>query len=130
MKVLGAVGGGQFLYICLLETVYRSMMRTSLARSLRSNLKIYFYLGIDPCASQPCMNGGTCLPTAGNSFSCMCPSSYQGVDCSIGKLLLLLDNSRSNAIGRIQRLRLLYGPYYCAQDYEKIRIAVSIDLRR
>jgi hypothetical protein len=43
-------------------------------------------LGIDPCASQPCRNGGICQPVNGNSYQCICPSGYSGFDCSTRKL--------------------------------------------
>jgi hypothetical protein len=39
------------------------------------------YLG-DPCASQPCMNGGTCMRDNGG-FRCVCPSGYSGSRCEI-----------------------------------------------
>ena len=55
-----------------------------------------FYLSInkpDPCASNPCDNGGTCV-TDFTSYVCKCPKDFTGLTCSIRKtavvLLLLL----------------------------------------
>ena len=36
----------------------------------------------DPCASQPCMNGGTCMRDNGG-FRCVCPPGYSGSRCEI-----------------------------------------------
>jgi hypothetical protein len=36
----------------------------------------------DPCASQPCMNQGTCLPQNGG-FRCVCPPGFTGTRCEI-----------------------------------------------
>ena len=35
---------------------------------------------LSPCASGPCMNGGTCIPLA-NSFMCQCSSGFNGFMC-------------------------------------------------
>jgi hypothetical protein len=40
-----------------------------------------FLLG-DPCASQPCMNQGTCTRENGG-FRCVCPPGYSGSRCEI-----------------------------------------------
>jgi len=53
-----------------------------------------FYSGINPCASQPCRNGGTCQPLNTNSYQCICPSGYSGYDCSIRKFLMLRKNEK------------------------------------
>ncbi len=42
-------------------------------------------LGINPCASQPCRNGGTCQALNNNAYQCICPSGYSGSDCSTRK---------------------------------------------
>jgi hypothetical protein len=46
------------------------------------------YAGLDPCASQPCRNGGTCRPLNANSYQCICPPGYSGYDCSTRKLFV------------------------------------------
>ncbi|KHJ40306.1 EGF-like domain protein [Trichuris suis] len=39
---------------------------------------------IDPCASNPCKNGGTCVKD-GNGFTCQCPPNVQGRQCQGSK---------------------------------------------
>ena len=37
---------------------------------------------IDPCASDPCQNGGTCANNAGNNgYTCTCVNNYSGTNC-------------------------------------------------
>ncbi len=36
----------------------------------------------DPCASQPCMNQGTCMRDNGG-YRCVCPPGYSGSRCEI-----------------------------------------------
>ena len=42
---------------------------------------------LGPCASGPCGNGGTCLPS-GSGFSCACPTGVSGTRCEIGTPIL------------------------------------------
>ncbi|KAM9010997.1 von Willebrand factor A domain-containing protein 2 isoform 2-T3 [Ara ararauna] len=55
----------------------------------------------DPCDSQPCRNGGTCVPEGLDKYHCLCPVGYGGdihcapklsMECSVG-LLFLVDSS-------------------------------------
>ncbi|GMT27968.1 hypothetical protein PFISCL1PPCAC_19266, partial [Pristionchus fissidentatus] len=40
------------------------------------------YLVGDPCASYPCMNGGTCTGnTASKTYKCQCPAGRYGTQC-------------------------------------------------
>ena len=36
---------------------------------------------MDTCASQPCINGGTCVQEVNERFTCLCPDRYTGVVC-------------------------------------------------
>ena len=36
-----------------------------------------------PCLSSPCANGGQCIPSASDSFTCSCPKRYTGANCEI-----------------------------------------------
>jgi hypothetical protein len=38
---------------------------------------------VDPCASQPCSNGGTCQPVTGITFQCICPLGSSGTRCEV-----------------------------------------------
>ncbi|NXN92038.1 VWA2 protein, partial [Rhinopomastus cyanomelas] len=55
----------------------------------------------DPCDSQPCQNGGTCVPEGLDKYHCFCPMGYGGdihcapklsLECSVD-LLFLMDSS-------------------------------------
>ncbi|XP_019327192.1 PREDICTED: von Willebrand factor A domain-containing protein 2 [Aptenodytes forsteri] len=55
----------------------------------------------DPCDSQPCQNGGTCVPAGLDKYHCLCPVGYGGdihcgpklsLECSVD-LLFLMDSS-------------------------------------
>ncbi|XP_030309227.1 von Willebrand factor A domain-containing protein 2 isoform X2 [Calypte anna] len=55
----------------------------------------------DPCDSQPCQNGGTCVPEGLEKYHCLCPVGYGGdihcapklsLECSVD-LLFLMDSS-------------------------------------
>lgn len=45
--------------------------------------KMKFNIIIDPCNSDPCVNGGTCTYTS-NSYNCSCVSGYRGDHCETG----------------------------------------------
>ncbi|NXT77157.1 VWA2 protein, partial [Zapornia atra] len=55
----------------------------------------------DPCDSQPCQNGGTCVPEGLEKYHCLCPVGYGGdihcapklsLECGVD-LLFLMDSS-------------------------------------
>ncbi|NXK50218.1 VWA2 protein, partial [Chauna torquata] len=55
----------------------------------------------EPCDSQPCQNGGTCVPEGLDKYHCLCPVGYGGdvhcapklsLDCGVD-LLFLMDSS-------------------------------------
>ena len=35
----------------------------------------------DPCAQNPCLNGGRCVPNGIGGFTCVCVSPYTGQRC-------------------------------------------------
>ncbi|XP_033626668.1 uncharacterized protein LOC117289582 isoform X34 [Asterias rubens] len=37
----------------------------------------------NPCLSQPCRNGGACVPITTTSYQCVCPSCYSGDFCQL-----------------------------------------------
>ena len=42
-------------------------------------------MDIDECESNPCKNGGNCTDGF-NSYSCVCPDGYTGINCEPGKV--------------------------------------------
>ena len=42
---------------------------------------------INPCASNPCMNNGSCVDLA-NQYSCSCPAGFSGTRCETGWVVL------------------------------------------
>jgi len=40
----------------------------------------------DPCAQNPCLNGGQCFPTNIGGFTCQCPNPYTGQRCEDRKI--------------------------------------------
>ena len=38
---------------------------------------------IDDCSPNPCQNGGTCMVNSDDGFTCQCPISRNGSDCTM-----------------------------------------------
>ncbi|XP_055006345.1 von Willebrand factor A domain-containing protein 2 [Boleophthalmus pectinirostris] len=67
----------------------------------------------DPCDSQPCLNGGTCVSEGPEGYHCVCPPGYGGhphcapaisLDCSVD-LLFLLEGSSTLTLEGFLRLK-------------------------
>ena len=35
---------------------------------------------VDPCLSNPCLNGATCAVN-GNAYTCVCAPGFEGINC-------------------------------------------------
>ena len=45
---------------------------------------------VNPCYNNPCLNGGSCQATgSGNSYICICPAGYSGINCQTCKHFIL-----------------------------------------
>ena len=44
---------------------------------------------VNSCASNPCQNGGTCVPNGNNTFTCLCDPEFVGSTCQTGKISLI-----------------------------------------
>ncbi|KAM6964673.1 von Willebrand factor A domain-containing protein 2 [Tautogolabrus adspersus] len=67
----------------------------------------------DPCDSQPCLNGGTCVSEGPEDYRCVCPPGYGGdphcapalsLDCSVD-LLFLVEGSNKLTLEGFLRLK-------------------------
>lgn len=56
-----------------------------------------------PCVSQPCRNGGQCVPLR-ESYKCSCPNGYQNRDCQ-DKTVLHRYRYRYKRDGKVQKIR-------------------------
>ena len=65
--------------------------------SLSDRIEIFktlFFFGIDvnECASNPCLNGGSCIDLIGR-FSCRCPEGFDGKNCENGLFNIIIFNT-------------------------------------
>lgn len=57
----------------------------------------FFFLDIDDCAGQPCLNGGTCIDRL-NDYTCICAVGYHGKNCNSGKTVSFSETKSQNDI--------------------------------
>uniref|UniRef100_A0A8C9PNM1 Hepatocyte growth factor activator serine protease n=1 Tax=Spermophilus dauricus TaxID=99837 RepID=A0A8C9PNM1_SPEDA len=87
--------GGRMLHSCTLEGSARRKWCATTHNYDRDRAWGYCVEGVlpledpaalDPCASGPCLNGGTCSSTQDPvSYHCTCPLAFTGKNCNIGK---------------------------------------------
>ena len=53
------------------------------ARKIGDTLHFYDFLDIHECASNPCLNGATCIDGVG-SYICECKDGWEGSHCEAG----------------------------------------------
>lgn len=72
----------------------------------------WYYEEDDPCLSNPCEHGGTCL-VSGETFTCSCPAPFYGNRCRNAR-----NNCSNNPCGRGDCLITQSPPYYrCVCKY-------------
>lgn len=82
----------------------KAYLDTSIA-DIKCNLLKYSssqLLAVDVCNPSPCLNGGTCVIIANNTYNCTCPPGIGGQNCTQGRRIL-------NLIFFLES-RLLFGP--------------------
>ena len=47
---------------------------------------IFILIDLNPCASNPCLNGGNCSARSLKNFTCSCDSQYSGPNCQFSNL--------------------------------------------
>nr|XP_042141785.1 hepatocyte growth factor activator isoform X3 [Peromyscus maniculatus bairdii] len=87
--------GGRMLYSCTSEgSAYRKWCATThnydrdraWGYCAEATLPVEGPAVLDPCASGPCLNGGTCSSTHDHvSYHCACPPAFTGKDCGTEK---------------------------------------------
>ena len=91
-----------FKIVVLLSNVHASTV--SLVNSVKlvtffdPSLSLFFFFQLNytqtffkkiapggPCSPNPCLNGGTCTPGAGGTFTCTCSGGFTGPNCQAGE---------------------------------------------
>lgn len=49
------------------------------------NSNVYWKTTGNPCASNPCVNGGMCVSDSGHQFTCHCQQAWTGPTCNQGE---------------------------------------------
>ena len=78
-----------FLITFFLPSFSPSIVRTflTIGKKLILNLTS-FYIDINECFSNPCLNGGTCVDQV-NGYVCSCQPGYIGTNCQISEYLAI-----------------------------------------
>ncbi|XP_021565440.1 von Willebrand factor A domain-containing protein 2 [Carlito syrichta] len=87
-----------------------------------------------PCDSQPCQNGGTCVPEGLNGYQCLCPLAFGGeancapklnLECRID-VLFLLDSSAGTTLEGFLRAKAFVKRFVQAVLSEDSRARVAV----
>jgi hypothetical protein len=80
---------------------------------------------VDPCLSQPCLNGGSCR-TQSSGYTCVCPSGYKGTTCSTS--MLGTDTTMDSSLGERCAIGFCENPKDCPQCQAGLTCHVPLDL--
>uniref|UniRef100_A0A0D9QYB9 von Willebrand factor A domain-containing protein 2 n=1 Tax=Chlorocebus sabaeus TaxID=60711 RepID=A0A0D9QYB9_CHLSB len=87
-----------------------------------------------PCDSQPCQNGGTCVPEGLDGYQCLCPLAFGGeancapklsLECRVD-LLFLLDSSAGTTLDGFLRAKAFVKQFVQAVLSEDSRARVGV----
>ncbi|XP_053548669.1 von Willebrand factor A domain-containing protein 2 [Bombina bombina] len=88
----------------------------------------------DPCDSQPCKNGGTCIPEGVDKYYCICPVGFGGdgscapklsLECSVD-LLFLVDSSADSSLESFMRHKSFLKRFIQAALSEDSQVNVGV----
>lgn len=71
----------------------------------------------NPCASNPCMNGGMCASNKGHQFTCHCQQAWTGPTCNQGEFLF-------SSVWQFDGLRLAFR----FMDSMKYNIVINVQM--
>lgn len=63
---------------CTFEYIFKNCLDTVIEVIIA-----YYFADVDECASNPCLNGGTCSNRV-NGFTCECAGGFVGDNCEAG----------------------------------------------
>ncbi|NXV89557.1 FAXD protein, partial [Calonectris borealis] len=67
------------------KEIFHSQEKTASLNSWNYTMPRFFFLGLNPCSTNPCNNGGVCKIRHYNYF-CICPPKFGGDNCEKGDL--------------------------------------------
>ncbi|NXG41033.1 FA10 factor, partial [Psilopogon haemacephalus] len=62
------------------KEIFHAQEKTGSLDSPNDTVPCFFYLGLNPCGTNPCLNGGVCKIRHYNYF-CICPPRFGGANC-------------------------------------------------
>uniref|UniRef100_A0A3B4F418 Coagulation factor IX-like n=1 Tax=Pundamilia nyererei TaxID=303518 RepID=A0A3B4F418_9CICH len=90
LSVLGSVANSHFLEEMLPGNLERECYEercsleeaTEIFQTQEKTMEFWYrYTNLNPCGTNPCLNGGMCTLDRGD-FTCLCPPQYQGKICN------------------------------------------------
>ena len=89
--------------ICTSPNEYQGMPVLDVLDRLQCPSRLRHTRNSEPCVSNPCLNGATCLDDDSNGYHCICRSGYVGLQCdrwitNLPPLEVLLSDITSNSI--------------------------------
>ena len=78
------------LFLCFANLLHDLLYRGShLTVKIRLNILHNCLFQLDPCATNPCLNGGRCQRSGSTTYTCICSVGYTGNNCNIGRYTMI-----------------------------------------